>query len=307
MKKLTVEEIRCELIKYRNKIQNESNDPLVLLKANFTFPVHFLNVNGYSGQDEEILCDKKVINGVTCYIIKERHISGKRIMLYFHGGAYMYGSIKEYYHMCALLSKACNCEIIFVEYDLAPKSIFPTPIIQGIKVYEHFANQGDLKLFLCGDSAGATIEIGMIFKILEKNLQCPDAFVSICISGDEERRNKSWTKNKDKDIILGMFSDMLREDKGRNSAYLCGQSPIDPMISPIYGNYKGFPPCLLQVGNNECLRDDTLEIYLKMVSQSVDVTLEVYEDVPHIWHLYAPLLYSATKAIKNIGDFVKRW
>ena len=70
MKKLTVEEIRCELIKYRNKIQNESNDPLVLLKANFTFPVHFLNVNGYSGQDEEILCDKKVINGVTCYIIK---------------------------------------------------------------------------------------------------------------------------------------------------------------------------------------------------------------------------------------------
>lgn len=305
MSKLMLCDIRNQLNLYRQKIRADSNDPTAILEANFSFPIKLLRERGLH-QNNNVSCNLEIISGIKCYIIRENNVSRKRKMIYFHGGAYMYGGIDEYYHICAMLSEKCNCEIIFVEYSLAPQSTFPMPIMQGIEVYKRFIEQGCSKIFLCGDSAGATIEVAMIFKMMEQKLPCPDAFVSICISGDEERKSYSWIKNKDSDFVLGLFSDKLRNDKGKTSVYLCGHAPSDYMVSPINGNFRKFPPCLLQVSDNECLRDDTLEIYLKMTRESVDATLEVYEDVPHVWHLYAPLLDSANRAINNIGKYILR-
>jgi acetyl esterase/lipase len=90
------------------------------------------------------------------------------------------------------------------------------------------------------------------------------------------------------------------------AAYLQGADTRNPLASPLYGDFKGLPPLLIQVGDAETLLDDTTRIAPKLKAAGVDVTVEVWDEMIHVWHLFAPMLDKGQEAIDSIGAFVRQ-
>jgi len=88
------------------------------------------------------------------------------------------------------------------------------------------------------------------------------------------------------------------------ATYLDGKNPKAPLASPIHADLTGLPPLLLQVGGIEVLLDDSTMLKERAQEAGVSVEMEVWDDMPHVWHHYAPILPEARKAIGKIGEFV---
>jgi acetyl esterase/lipase len=86
--------------------------------------------------------------------------------------------------------------------------------------------------------------------------------------------------------------------------YLGGQDPRNPLVSPLYADLKGLPPLLIQVGTSEILLDDSLRLEQCARAAGVKVTLSQYEDMPHVWHVFASFLPEGKRAAAELGEFV---
>jgi len=123
----------------------------------------------------------------------------------------------------------------------------------------------------------------------------------VCLSPwtDLEGRGESVSKNKKKDILL-------TEKNLRKSAdlYRGGVDIKNPLISPLYGELKGLPPLLIQVGSDELLLSDSVDFANKAKSAGVDVTLEIWKDMQHVWQFAGNMIPESIKAINGIGKFI---
>jgi epsilon-lactone hydrolase len=88
--------------------------------------------------------------------------------------------------------------------------------------------------------------------------------------------------------------------------HLAGVDPHTPYASPLYGDPQGLPPTLLHVGSDEVLRDDSVRMADRMRAAGCRVELEIWPRMPHVWHLFAPVMPEARQAIERIGAFVTR-
>ncbi|MGR9089551.1 MAG: alpha/beta hydrolase fold domain-containing protein [Gammaproteobacteria bacterium] len=89
-------------------------------------------------------------------------------------------------------------------------------------------------------------------------------------------------------------------------AYLNGADPKSPLAAPLHADFAGLPPLLIQVGDAEVLLDDSTRIGQKLKAAGVDVTVEVWNDMIHVWHLFAPMLDKGQEAIDRLGAFVQK-
>jgi len=88
--------------------------------------------------------------------------------------------------------------------------------------------------------------------------------------------------------------------------YLNGADPRQPYVSPLYGDPRGLPPTLIQVGSDEILLDDSERMKERMREAGCEVTLETWPRMPHVWHAFAPMMPEAKKAIARVGAFIRR-
>jgi acetyl esterase/lipase len=86
--------------------------------------------------------------------------------------------------------------------------------------------------------------------------------------------------------------------------YYGTHDPKNPLVSPLHANYRGFPPLLIQVGEAEVLLDDSTRVAERAKAAGVNVELEVWDDMVHVWHVFAKLLPEGQQAIDKIGKFV---
>jgi len=90
-----------------------------------------------------------------------------------------------------------------------------------------------------------------------------------------------------------------------SAAYRGDADPRDPLMSPLYGDLAGLPPLLLQCGSEEMLRDDSARLAAKAKAAGVDVTFEEWDEMVHVWHLFADRLSDGRRALSRIGEFVR--
>ena len=91
-----------------------------------------------------------------------------------------------------------------------------------------------------------------------------------------------------------------------STAYRGNADPRNPLMSPLYGDLKGLPPLLLQCGSEEMLRDDSVRLAAKAKAAGVDVTFEEWDEMVHVWHLFADRLSDGRKALAHVGAFVRK-
>ena len=92
---------------------------------------------------------------------------------------------------------------------------------------------------------------------------------------------------------------------GMAKLYLGDADPKNPLASPLYADPTGFPPMLIHVGDYEILLDDATRFADRAKAAGVDVTLEVWPEMVHVWHCFAPMLPEGQQAIERIGEYIR--
>ena len=249
------------------------------------------------------------VAGVPCEWLLAKGADPDRRLLYIHGGGWTSGGLESHRPLSARISAATGCAVLAVDYRLAPEHPFPAGLDDCIATYGWLRENGPRgaaparSLFVAGDSAGGNLTLALLLALKQRGLPLPNAAVPISPATDFLATGDSWRTRAARDPILTMGPEGIRL---LSAAYLQGAAkPEDPLASPLYGDFRGLPPLLFHVGDAEVLLDDSTRAAEKASKDGVDVTLEVYPDMPHVWHAFAPFLPEATRAIERIGAFVR--
>jgi monoterpene epsilon-lactone hydrolase len=226
-----------------------------------------------------------------------------RHVLYLHGGAYRAGAPSTYRHLTWRIARATRASVLVIDYRLAPEHPFPAALEDSVAAYRWLlADVGEpRRLALIGDSAGGGLVLATLLKLRDNDIPLPGAAVALSPWTDLALTGPSLRLNAEADPMLNADELPLVA-----AQYLGGADPRDPYASPLYGDPAGLPPTLFHVGSDEILRDDSVRMADKMRAAKCHVELEIWPRMPHVWHLFAPFLPEARRAIARIGDFVQR-
>jgi monoterpene epsilon-lactone hydrolase len=225
-----------------------------------------------------------------------------RVVYYLHGGGYVIGSTETHANLIAEFAKACHARCFAPNYRLAPEYPFPAAVEDALAAYRWLLHQqaAPESIVIAGDSAGGGLTIATLLAARDAGLPMPAAAVCLSPWTDLAGTGASLDTRGDRDPML---------DKRGVIAFarmvLGGAAdPKDPLASPLYADLRGLPPLLIHVGGAEILFDDAIRFARRAEEADVDVTLDVWEDMIHVWHLFAPLLDEAREALTRIGKFV---
>jgi epsilon-lactone hydrolase len=251
---------------------------------------------------EDIRLQRVGVHGVPAEWIGAPDVREDRVMLYLHGGGYVLGSMRTHRIMLSHISRAAGIKVLGLEYRLAPENPFPAPVEDTLTAYRWLLANGyeAQKIVLGGDSAGGGLVVAALVAL--RYLGEPRPAAGVCISPwvDMEATGQSFTTNASVDPSVS-------RERIINIArlYLAGKNPHAPLASPMYADLHGLPPLLVQVGAIETLLDDARTLAARAQEAGVQVELEVWDDMPHVWHHFAPILPEGQQAIQRIATFLK--
>jgi epsilon-lactone hydrolase len=228
--------------------------------------------------------------------------AAERVILYLHGGGYVMGSINTHRAMVARIARAAQARALALDYSLAPEHPFPAAVDDTTASYRWLLQQGyrSNQLVLAGDSAGGGLALAALIALRDTNAPLPACVVAISPWTDMEGTGESMKTKADKDPMVAGNVGLLNMAK----LYLAGADPKNPLASPLYADYRGLPPMLIHVGETETLLDDSTRVAERAKSAGVKVDLEVWDEMIHVWHVFAKLLPEGQQAIDRIGRYV---
>ncbi|HKW24732.1 MAG TPA: alpha/beta hydrolase [Terriglobales bacterium] len=226
-----------------------------------------------------------------------------RSILYFHGGGYALGSPRAHAEMASWIARAAQARVFVLDYRRAPEYRFPAALEDAMLAYRSVVNSGadPRAIAVAGDSAGGGLTLALLTWLRDRGEPLPSSAVCISPWVDLEMTGESIGSRAALDPLLTreglqQFADW----------YLGGQDARNPLVSPLHADLQGLPPLLIQVGTSEILLDDALRLAERARVAGVNVTLSKYEDMPHVWHVFASFLPEARQADREIGEFVMR-
>jgi len=242
-------------------------------------------------------------NGVPAEWVTAAGTEAARTILYLHGGGYVIGSPATHRGLAERLSKAAGARVLVIDYRLAPEHPFPAPVEDATKAYRWLLASGvsASSIAVAGDSAGGGLTAATLIALRDAGDALPAA--GICLSPwvDMEGIGESMTLRAELDPMV-QKEGLL----GMARLYLQGADPRSPLAAPLYADLHGLPPLLVQVGTSETLYDDATRLAERAKAAGVNVTLEPWDEMIHVWHLFAEMLPEGQKALDRIGEFVRQ-
>lgn len=253
------------------------------------------------GVSKGMKIEKVDIDGIQAEWLIPVNASHEKVILYLHGGGYVTGSIEDHRMMCGLLANSTQAKVLIPEYRLAPEHPFPAALDDSLKVYQWLFDQGysSTNIIVAGDSAGGGLSVATVLVLKERSGSLPAAVVCLSPWVDLALKGQSHTTKAKAEAMLQ--TDVLREWA---LCYADESNLINPLVSPVYGDFHGFPPLLIQVGSEEILLDDSIMLAEKARTDGVDVTLKVWDGMWHVWQALGDLIPENKKTFEEIGEFV---
>ncbi len=229
--------------------------------------------------------------------------SRQRALLYFHGGGYAMGSLATHRLLVANLSRAAKLRVLSVGYRLGPEAPFPAAVEDAVTAYKFLLAQGlkSDQIAVAGDSAGGGLSAACLLALREAGQPLPAAGALLSPWLDLSLTRDSITRLAQTDPFVE-----ATQLQACAKAYLGSQDPQTPLASPLFGDLSNLPPLLIQVGSAEILLDDATEFAARAQRAGCEITLEVWEDMIHVWHSFAAILPEAQDAIAKIGSFLQQ-
>jgi epsilon-lactone hydrolase len=223
-------------------------------------------------------------------------------ILYLHGGGYVIGSLDSHRHLVAEVGRASAARTLAIDYRMAPEHPFPAAVQDALAAYRFLLDSGIRpgRICIAGDSAGGGLVVAAMLAIREAELPqpgcgwCISPWVDLTCAGASMLDNAARDPTVQKAGVLEMAE-----------TYLAGADPRSPHASPIFGDLRGLPPLLIQVGSVETLLDDALALARVAGLADVHADLQVWPEMIHVWHLFHPMLAAGRRAIAAGGTFVR--
>jgi monoterpene epsilon-lactone hydrolase len=225
-----------------------------------------------------------------------------RMILYFHSGVYVIGSAAATVPLVADLVRRTGVNAITLDYRLAPEHPYPAALDDSRAAYEGLLAQGmdPGQIVLAGESAGGGLAVATLLASREAGLTMPSCAFLLSPYADLTLSGETLVERESLDPILSPAGLRVHAPE-----YVGGADAADPLISPIFGDLRGLPPLLIQVGSHEILLSDAVRLAERAALSDVAVTLDVTPGVPHVFQGFAGFLDEAGAALDRATDFVK--
>lgn len=241
------------------------------------------------------------IDGMPAVSIRPPEALERRVILHLHGGGYVTGSIAAYLMLCVPMSRAMGMRIVLPEYRLAPEHVFPAALDDGLKAFRWLRTQGyeASDIILSGDSAGGGLCLATVLALRDAGEALPGAVLCLSPWADLTNASDSHASNASTEILLK--TEML-DLWARHYAGDDGLS--NPLVSPVFADFKDFPALFIQVASGEVLLDDSLALQKAALLAGVDVELRIWDDLWHVWPVLGDLIPESRLAFNEMKRFL---
>lgn len=215
-------------------------------------------------------------------------------ILYVHGGGYAAGSINTHRPLTAVIAQSFAGRVLSVDYRLAPEHPCPAAIDDAVAAYRFLLDQGVKHVVIAGDSAGGGLTLATLIALRDADLPKPAGGWCISPWVDLTATSATMASKAETDVIVSAKS--LGEYA---AAYAPGGNLRDVRATPLHADLAGLPPLLIQVGTAETLLDDSTSLAARAAAADVDVRLEAWPGMPHVWHIFNAMLGEGREAIAS--------
>lgn len=258
----------------------------------------------FGGSTAAVRCERVAAGGVDGEWISPTDAPQDKAILYFHGGGFRLGSVTSHRDLIAQIALASGCRVLAINYRLAPEHRFPAALDDALAAYGWMLDLGlkPTNIAFAGDSAGGNLVLAAMLALRDRRLPLPASAVLMSPWTDLAATGPSYVTRAEADPIhqRPMILALARN-------YLGGQGdPCDPLVSPLYADLRGLPPLLIQVGDRETVLDDSVTFADMARAAGIDVSLEVWDGMIHVFQMFGAELPEAHRAIASIAGFIDR-
>lgn len=223
----------------------------------------------------------------------------KYVILYCHGGGYSTGSRLYARTLTTKLAETTSMDVLAFDYRLAPEHPYPAACEDAMKAWDYLMllGYGARDVIVAGDSAGGNLALSLVLKLKEEQRLLPRGLVLLSPWTDLTASGKTHTTRALVDPVLD--ADYLRK---MTENYAAGRELTDPLISPLFGDFEGFPPTYIQVGDNEMLLSDSTMLHKKLVAANVSAKIDVFKGMWHVFQM-SPFK-TAGEAMEKNAEFI---
>ncbi|MFL5295034.1 MAG: alpha/beta hydrolase [Phenylobacterium sp.] len=242
-----------------------------------------------------------VAGGVKGERIAPTAAAASRQLLYLHGGGYVMGSPRSHRPLVAHLAQAAQATAIVPDYRMGPEHPFPAAVEDAVAVYRWMLEGGaePERTIIAGDSAGGGLTVALALRLKAEGLPQPAGLYVISPWADLTLSHPAHRAKAADDPMI--TAELLRECAGQ---YLGSAAARDPLASPAFGDFDGLAPMLIQVGSEEMLLGDSLMLAERAGLARVDVRLEVWAEMIHVFPVFGGQLAAARRAIATAGAWM---
>lgn len=241
------------------------------------------------------------IAGLPAELLTPQGADPARALLYLHGGGYCLGSPRSHRALAGKLAAAIGCVALVPDYRLAPEHRFPAAVDDAVKAYRHLLGEmiAPGRIVIAGDSAGGGLTIATAIAIRDSGLPQPGCLFAISPWANLEQTGTAYA---------AVLHDPMLTREGLQEfadAYLQGEGPAHPLASPALGDLRELPPILIHAGGQEILASDAALLAERAGLAGVEVRVEIWPEMIHVWHAFGDWLGAGRRAITEAADWVK--
>lgn len=255
-----------------------------------------------------VTVSQQMIEGVSVYQLTPEQLDPQfnhRVFLYLHGGAYVFGGGLGGISEAAIIANTANIRVLSVDYRMPPGHPFPAAVDDVVAVYKHLLKSTPAgAIAIGGTSAGAGLALSSIHKFKAENLQLPAAVYTGTPWADLTKTSDSLYTNEGIDRVLVAYDGLL----GAAALLYADDADLkDPLISPVYGDFSGFPPVYMITGTRDMLLSDTARVHRKLRIAGVAADLNIYEGMSHAGYAFNLASPESQQTYGEMRAFLRRY
>lgn len=242
------------------------------------------------------------INGLTAEWLTPKNAADDKLLIFLHGGGYVVGGCAMYRQLVSHIARAGRIRALLPEYRLAPEHKFPAAIDDAVAIYRSLLDTGirPENMMIAGDSAGGGLSVATLLTLRDAGDPLPAAvilmspFLDATASGESMKTRADrdpWFRAEDVPVIANHYC----EPHQRNF----------PLVSPVFASVEGLPPAYIQVGDHEILLSDSERFADLCVAAGIDVTLEIWPEMFHVFQMCVNKMPESKQAILKIGAYIQ--